>query len=68
MARFNRHVDAKVIAKREKEGRGRGTKASYKPWENVQDVVPVGRVSRILGFKTGRQHEICTKPLCTESA
>jgi len=61
MPRHNRHVNAKVIAKRKKEGRGRGAGASYKPWDRVQDLASSGRVSRVLGKTTGRQHEIQNK-------
>jgi hypothetical protein len=61
MARFNRRVDKNVIAKRQKEGRGKGSKKNYKPWNRVQEMVTRGRVSRILGGTTGRQHEIKNK-------
>ncbi|KAI3349979.1 heteromeric transposase endonuclease subunit TnsA [Clostridium botulinum] len=40
-----------------KENRGIGDKANYKPWLTIQDVPSIGKVSRLLGIKTGRQHD-----------
>ena len=54
MAKRKRKVD---IAKMLKEGRGTGKGDKYKPWIRIQDVPSLGRVSRIKGIKTGRQHE-----------
>lgn len=45
------------IEKLIKEGRGQGHGSDYKPWINIQDVPSLGRVSRIKGIKTNRQHE-----------
>lgn len=42
------------------EGRGQGTGADYKPWLTVNDYPSMGRVSRILGWKTGRVHHLFT--------
>lgn len=40
-----------------KEGRGQGIGNAYKPWIKIQDVPSLGRVTRLKGIKTGRQHE-----------
>lgn len=40
-----------------KEGRGQGISSKYKPWIRIQDVPSLGRVTRLKGIKTGRQHE-----------
>lgn len=45
------------IEKLIKEGRGQGRGSDYKPWITIQDVPSLGRVSRIRGIKTNRQHE-----------
>jgi len=39
-----------------KEGRGLGSGRDYKPWIKVSDFSSSGRVSRILGWKTNREH------------
>ncbi|WNS75657.1 TnsA endonuclease C-terminal domain-containing protein [Bacillus sp. DTU_2020_1000418_1_SI_GHA_SEK_038] len=41
-----------------KEGRGQGTGKEYKPWLTIQDFPSMGRVSRILGWKSGRVHHL----------
>lgn len=45
------------IHKMLKEGRGAGRGKQYKPWIKVQDVLSLGRATRLKGIKTGRQHE-----------
>lgn len=45
------------IKKRLKEGRGIGVGQEYKPWIRIQDVPSKGRVTRLKGIKTCRQHE-----------
>jgi hypothetical protein len=40
-----------------KENRGVGDGPNYKPWLTIQDVPSVGRVTRLFGLKTGRQHD-----------
>lgn len=40
------------------EGRGQGEDKDYKPWLVVQDFPSMGRVSRILGWKTKRTHHL----------
>lgn len=40
-----------------KEGRGQGVGSVYKPWIRIQDVPSLGRVTRLKGIKTNRQHE-----------
>nr|WP_307905906.1 TnsA endonuclease N-terminal domain-containing protein [Clostridium botulinum] len=39
------------------EGKGQGRADKYKPWITIQDVPSLGRVTRLKGIKTGRQHE-----------
>jgi len=55
MAKRKRNQD---VSKMIKEGRGTGKGEKYKPWIKIQDVASLGRVSRIRGIKTGRQHEL----------
>lgn len=55
MAKRKRNLN---IAKMIKEGIGTGKGDKYKPWIKIQDVPSLGRVSRIKGIKTGRQHEL----------
>ncbi|MFT8347330.1 TnsA endonuclease C-terminal domain-containing protein [Clostridium saccharoperbutylacetonicum] len=43
-----------------KEGRGKGEGKEYKPWLTIQDMPSLGRVSRILGWKSGRIHHLFT--------
>ena len=40
------------------EGYGTGVGSTYKPWIKIQDVPSLGRVTRIKGIKTKRQHEL----------
>lgn len=40
-----------------KEGRGKGVGSDYKPWLTTQDFPSLGRVWRVLGWKTGRMQE-----------
>ncbi|OSX93868.1 hypothetical protein BTJ45_01932 [Bacillus mycoides] len=44
------------IARYLKEGRGQGELSSYKPWLTIQDVPSSGRVHRVMGWKTEREH------------
>lgn len=46
------------IEKMIKEGYGKGMGSDYKPWIRIQDVPSLGRVTRVKGMKTGRQHEL----------
>ncbi|HBJ1651466.1 TnsA endonuclease N-terminal domain-containing protein [Clostridium botulinum] len=46
------------IEKMIKEGYGKGMGSNYKPWIKIQDVPSLGRVTRVKGMKTGRQHEL----------
>lgn len=54
MAKRKRIMD---VDKTLKEGRGQGIGNAYKPWIKIQDVPSLGRVTRLKGIKTGRQHE-----------
>lgn len=55
MAKRERKKD---IEKMIKEGRGTGIGKDYLPWIRIQDVASKGRVTRVKGIKTGRQHEL----------
>lgn len=48
----------KDIERMIKEGRGNGIGKAYIPWITIQDVASLGRVTRVKGVKTGRQHEL----------
>lgn len=47
--KFNRFI---------KDGKGQGIGNEYKPWVDVRSFPSVGRVSRVLGWKTGRIHHL----------
>ncbi len=49
---------AKKLDRYTKEGRGQGIGKEYKPWIEVSDFASSGRVSRILGWKTNREHHL----------
>lgn len=46
------------IAQLEREGRGKGTGASYKPWIRVSDFSSQGISRRVFSQKSGRHHEL----------
>ena len=46
------------IEKMIQEGYGTGVGSTYKPWIKIQYVPSLGRVTRIKGIKTKRQHEL----------
>lgn len=46
------------IEKMIKEGYGKGMGSNYKPWIKIQYIPSMGRVTRVKGMKTGRQHEL----------
>jgi len=48
--------DEQKIARFQREGRGQGHGASYRPWLTIQDVPSQGRSTRVHSFKTGREH------------
>lgn len=54
MTKRKRLINTKKLMK---EGRGQGLGSKYKPWLRIQDVPSLGRVSRIKGIRTERQHE-----------
>ena len=56
MARRRYVIDEQRIAQFEKEGRGQGAKADYKPWLTIQEVPSFGRSTRLLGIHSGRIH------------
>lgn len=49
------------IEKFEKEGRGTGTGAQYKPWITIQDFPSSGLAIRCKGWKTNRIHHFLSK-------
>ncbi|NFG38430.1 heteromeric transposase endonuclease subunit TnsA [Clostridium botulinum] len=55
MAKRDRKKDSEKLIK---EGRGTGMGKEYIPWIRIQDVASLGRVTRVKGIKTGRQHEL----------
>ena len=55
IAKRKRLVDTEKLIK---EGRGQGLGKEYKPWIRIQDFPSLGRVTRIKGIKTERQHEL----------
>ncbi len=55
MAKRDRKKDFEKLIK---EGRGTGIGKEYIPWIRIQDVASLGRVTRVKGIKTGRQHEL----------
>lgn len=56
MAKRRQPTTAATIARRIKEGRGKGHFAEYKPWLTIHDVPSHGVVTRVLGWKSGRLH------------
>lgn len=57
----NRSTTEKLINKRISEGRGQGRGENYKPELYIQDVPSKGLVTRILGWKTNREHHLMSK-------
>lgn len=49
------------IAQLEKEGRGKGTGANYKPWIQVSDFSSRGFSRRVFSQKTGRVHHLLSE-------
>lgn len=56
MVRSKRDWTEEKLDRYMKEGRGQGSGRDYKPWIKVSDFSSDGRVSRILGWKTNREH------------
>lgn len=57
MAKRKRGFTREKYEKWIKENRGIGDGANYRPWLKIQDVPSMGKVTRLLGLKTGRQHD-----------
>lgn len=55
MAKRNKKLDYEKMIK---EGLGLGKGKEYKPWLKIQDFPSKGRVTRVKGIKTERQHEL----------
>jgi hypothetical protein len=58
MAKRKRRTTRRSIARRLKEGRGKGRLADYKPWLHIQDVPSLGLACRAKGWKTERVHHL----------
>jgi hypothetical protein len=52
-----RKMTKTTIKKLISEGRGQGSGAEYQPWIRVQEFLSWGQRNRVLGWKTGRQHD-----------
>jgi len=63
MAKRDRSISDKTIARRLKQGRGRGSGISYKPWIGIQDCPSRGLVTRTKGEKNGRIHHVLSETL-----
>jgi hypothetical protein len=61
MAKRKRETTEKSIRKREKEKRGQGRGANYKPLLFIQDVPSLGLATRIKGWHTNRIHHFLSK-------
>jgi hypothetical protein len=61
MAKRKRTLDASVIERRIKDGRGQGRGKDYIPWLLVQDVPSTGLATRLMGWTTGRIHHVFSK-------
>ena len=57
MRRSNAQLEA-AIKRRLNQGRGLGDGVNYKPWLTVREVPSHGKSSRILGWKTHREHVV----------
>ena len=55
---IRRSITPRTFERWRAEGRGAGEGRNYLPWFTVQDVSSTGHVSRILGWKTHRQHHL----------
>lgn len=64
MAKRQRRINAAVIDKRLREGRGQGKGAAYSPWLHIQDVPSQGLTHRIKGWKTEREHHFLSTLEC----
>lgn len=58
MAKRKREITRSKIERLIREGRGQGTGNEYLPWLRIQDVPSSGRASRLVGWTTGRMHEL----------
>jgi hypothetical protein len=57
MSRHRRKMSPSAIKKLISEGRGQGNGPNYQPWIRVQEFISKGQRNRVLGWKTGRQHD-----------
>lgn len=61
MSKRKTELTEKKISQMEKEGRGKGHGAEYKPWINIQDFPSNGLATRGKGWKTNRIHQFLSK-------
>jgi hypothetical protein len=64
MARQRYGFDEAKIARFEKEGRGQGQRAAYRPWLTIRDVPSRGWSHRLQGMTTGRTHHFLSDIEC----
>lgn len=58
MAKRRYSFDEEKFARFQKEKRGQGAGAEYRPWLTIHDISSTGRSSRIHCRKTGREHHL----------
>lgn len=58
LAKRNYNWNNNKLEKYLKEGRGQGEGRGYKPWLTIHDFPSMGRCSRLLGWKSGRVHQL----------
>lgn len=61
MGRYDRSFTPELLARRLRQGRGRGHGKDYRPWLTVRDVPSRGLSSRVRGWKTCRVHHFLSQ-------
>ena len=61
MAKRKYDFDLSKIEKMRAEGRGSGSGSKYIPWIRAQDFASDGLTTRVLGWKSGRDHHLFSK-------
>ena len=61
MAKRKYCFDLAKIEKMQSEGRGSGSGSKYLPWIRAHDFASVGLTTRVLGWKSGRDHHFFSK-------
>jgi TnsA endonuclease N terminal/TnsA endonuclease C terminal len=57
MSKHRRKMNTSAIRKLISQGRGQSSGQNYQPWIRVQEFLSQGQRNRLLGWKTGRQHD-----------